>query len=377
MKKKWIYIGAAAAIVILAVSAVWITFHQLSKPENTLDKLDEAVQEEDPELLSEIIVPDDQDAEVSTVTIQALINYLKKNNNSFQVIKDAMYDQIEKDDYSVTSQQVSLIQEGKKWGLFPDYKLYVRTSTLKVSGQNDGDDVELSIKGLDQPLQKDEDGVYGPLLPGNYELLVSVKNDLTTITEEKQVDAWRNNQVSVIVDTNKLMEQDENIQKEIMQALDIFNNDLSKFTTSEFDLAAFSNVSGTYDEDQVLFTSEFEVMREFIDEIQSQYKGAIVNLDTLDIGYFNGEWTAEITAFVSYDEKVKVSGIDEFEDFSFDAIRDYSLVYDSEEATWLIYDVMDSEADGSEPDEWENTEDMMLDDPPVLKWNKEGSGTSI
>lgn len=335
------------------------------------------MQEEDPELLSEIIVPDDQDAEVSTVTIQALINYLKKNNNSFQVIKDAMYDQIEKDDYSVTSQQVSLIQEGKKWGLFPDYKLYVRTSTLKVSGQNDGDDVELSIKGLDQPLQKDEDGVYGPLLPGIYELLVSVKNDLTTITEEKQVDAWRNNQVSVIVDTNKLMEQDENIQKEIMQALDIFNNDLSKFTTSEFDLAAFSNVSGTYDEDQVLFTSEFEVMREFIDEIQSQYKGAIVNLDTLDIGYFNGEWTAEITAFVSYDEKVKVSGIDEFEDFSFDAIRDYSLVYDSEEATWLIYDVMDSEADGSEPDEWENTEDMMLDDPPVLKWNKEGSGTSI
>lgn len=72
----------------------------------------------------------------------------------------------------------------------------------------------------------------------------------------------------------------------------------------------------------------------------------------MDIHYFNGEWTADITAYISYDIKVKLTDIDQFEDASFDAIRNYTLYYDNEQSAWLIYDVVDREAIGSEADEW-------------------------
>lgn len=206
---------------------------------------------------------------------------------------------------------------------------------------------------------------------------ITIQNDLGILTDEHETDVWGSDQVSVILDTNKLVEEDEEIQKEIMQAVDIFNNDMSAFSTSEFDLEAFTNLSGTLDDDQLMLTSEFELVREYIDEIHSQYEGAIVNLDALAINYFDKDWTAEVDAYVSYDEKIKFSDIDEFEDVSFEAIRSYYLYYDPEDAAWLIQDFLDREAERSEADEWEHSQEMLLDDPPVLKWDKDGSGTSI
>lgn len=375
VKKKWIYILAASVAVVIV--AVLITLQQLNKPDKIIEALDEAVEKENPELLSELLVPDDKDVEVSSASVKSLIDYLKKNNNSYQVIKDGLYDQIEKDDFSATSQQISLIQDGKKWGFYPDYKLYVNSGFIKVSGQNDGDEVELKIEGLKDPIKKDDDGVYGPILPGNHNILLTINNELGTITDERQTDVWGSDQVSLIVDTNKMVKEDENIQRDIMEALDTFNNDMSKFTTSEFDLSTFTNVSGTLDSDQILLTNEFDLVKDYIDEIHSQYEGAIVNLDEFDISYFNGEWSAEISALVSYNEKIKFTDTDKFEDVSFESVRNYALYYDEDENKWLIYDFVDMQATGSEDKDWDNTQDMMIDDPPVLKWDRDGKGTSI
>lgn len=375
MKSKWLYIGAAAAIGIILI--VVITMQQMNKPEKVLETLEEAVQEDNPELLVDLIVPDEQSAEVSAASVQPLITYLGENNNSLQVIKDSLYDQIDKSDYSTTSQQISLIQDESQWGIFPNYKLYVKTGAIKLSGINEGDQVELTIEALKNPIEQDEEAVYGPILPGEYEVLVTIQNELGILTDELPTDVWGNDQISIILDTNKLVEEDEGVQKEIMQALDIFNHDVSAFSTSEFDLTAFTNVSGYLDEEQLFLTNEFELVKDYLDEIHSQYEGAIVNLDTLAISYFDNDWTAEIDAYVSYNEQIKFSDMDEFEDVSFEAVRSYALSYDEESAAWLIQDFFDREAERSEVDQWEHTQEMMMEDPPVLKWNKEGSGTSI
>jgi hypothetical protein len=375
VKSKWLYIGAAAAIGIILI--VVITMQQMNKPEKVLETLEEAVQEDNPELLVDLIVPDEQSAEVSAASVQPLITYLGENNNSLQVIKDSLYDQIDKSDYSTTSQQISLIQDESQWGIFPNYKLYVKTGAIKLSGINEGDQVELTIEALKNPIEQDEEAVYGPILPGEYEVLVTIQNELGILTDELPTDVWGNDQISIILDTNKLVEEDEGVQKEIMQALDIFNHDVSAFSTSEFDLTAFTNVSGYLDEEQLFLTNEFELVKDYLDEIHSQYEGAIVNLDTLAISYFDNDWTAEIDAYVSYNEQIKFSDMDEFEDVSFEAVRSYALSYDEESAAWLIQDFFDREAERSEVDQWEHTQEMMMEDPPVLKWNKEGSGTSI
>src|SRR5699024_4915727 len=324
---------------------------QMNKPEKVIDALDEAIQDDDPEALTDLIVPDESGAEVSVASVQSLIDYLGKNNNSLQVIKDSLYDQVDKSDFSKTNQQMSLIQGDKKWGIFPSYQLHVETGAITLGGVNDGDEVELAVEGLEDPIEQDEDGVYGPILPGEHELNITIQNDLGILTDERETDVWGSDQVSVILDTNKLVEEDEEIQKEIMQAVDIFNNDMSAFSTSEFDLEAFTNLSGTLDDDQLMLTCEFELVREYIDEFHSQYEGAIVNLDALAINYFDKDWTAEVDAYVSYDEKIKFSDIDEFEDVSFEAIRSYYLYYDPEDAAWLIQDFLDREAERSEADE--------------------------
>jgi len=375
VKSKWLYIGAAAAIGIILI--VVITIQQMNKPEKVLETLEEAVQEDNPELLVDLIVPSEASAEVSAASVQPLITYLGENNNSLQVIKDSLYDQIDKSDYSTTNQQISLIQDESQWGIFPNYKLYVKTGAIKLSGINEGDQVELTIEALENPIEQHEEAVYGPILPGEHEVLVTIQNELGILTDELPTDVWGNDQISIILDTNKLVEEDEGVQKEIMQALDIFNHDMSAFSTSEFDLTAFTNVSGYLDEEQLFLTSEFELVKDYLDEIHSQYKGAIVNLDTLAISYFDNDWTAEIDAYVSYNEQIKFSDMDEFEDVSFEAVRSYALSYDEESAAWLIQDFFDREAERSEVDQWEHTQEMMMEDPPVLKWNKEGSGTSI
>ncbi|GIO22179.1 hypothetical protein [Oceanobacillus sp. J11TS1] len=375
MKRKWLYILIASLACV--VIAILITLQQLSKPGKVVQALDEAITEESSESLDGLLVVDDNNAEVSNGSIQPLLRYLKKNNNSYQVIKDGLNEQIEKDNFSATSQQISLVEDGKKWGIFPDYKLHVNTAFIKVSGQNDNDEVNLQIEGLENAIEENDDGVYGPVLPGDYQVVLAIRNNLGTVTDEREMEIWGNNQVSLITDTDKLVKEDETIQRDVMKALDTFNSDMSKWTTSEFDLSTFTNVAGMMDSDQTMVNNEFDMIKEHIGEIQSQYKGAIVNLGDFDISYFDGDWTAEVSAFVSYDEKIKLKEEDTFEDASYHSVRFYELTYDEDANEWLIADFVDTLAADNEYQDWENTQDMMIKDPPVLKWNRTDEGTTI
>ncbi|MFD1066965.1 TcaA second domain-containing protein [Oceanobacillus locisalsi] len=374
MKRKWLYILIASLACVII--AILVTLQQLSKPDKVVQTFDEAIAEESSEPLNDMLVVDD-DAEINNDSIQPMLEYLKKNNSSHQVIKDGLNEQIEKDNFSATSQQISLVEDGKKWGIYPDYKLHVNTAFIKVSGQNENDEVNLQMEGLENTIEENDDGVYGPILPGDHQVALTIQNNLGSLTDERQIDIWGNDQVSLIIDTDKLVKEDETIQRDIMAALDTFNSDMSKWTTSEFDLSTFTNVAGVMESDQMMVDSEFEMLREHIDEIQSQYEGAIVNLEDFDISYFNGNWTAEVPAFVSYDEKIKLKEEDTFDDASYQSVRLYELTYDEDANEWLIADFVDTPAIDNEYQDWENTQDMMIEDPPVLKWNRTDEGTTI
>ena len=71
-----------------------------------------------------------------------------------------------------------------------------------------------------------------------------------------------------------------------------------------------------------------------------------MNLDELDINYFNNQWTAEISALVSYNEKVKFEEEDKFGDTSFEAVRTYSLFYDADKEQSLTTDFKDTIVNG-------------------------------
>ena len=120
----------------------------------------------EPDGLKNVILTDDEKALVDKTTLQALVTYLKANNSSYQAIKDHLNEQVKNKDYTTSNQQISLVENGKQWGMFPNYKLKVKTLSIKVTGQNEDDKVKVSIKNLKKSLNKKEEATFGPVLPG-------------------------------------------------------------------------------------------------------------------------------------------------------------------------------------------------------------------
>ncbi|AEP01475.1 TcaA second domain-containing protein [Heyndrickxia coagulans] len=145
-KHKWLIAIAAAVILVLAV--IRIALSQASKPDRVLEKFENAVKTKDTKQLEGLIVADNPNALVNNTSLQAMIRYLKTNANSYQVIRDGIHNQIKDENYAETNQQISLVQDGKKWGFFPDYKLKVKTVHLKVTGQSDNDQLNVSIGNM-------------------------------------------------------------------------------------------------------------------------------------------------------------------------------------------------------------------------------------
>lgn len=112
---------------------------------------------------------------------------MKANNESYQVIKDGFKKQIKDDDFTSSYELVSLVEDGKTMGIFPNYKLKVTTVNLKLKGTEDDDEVELVVEGFKKPLETvdDEDNVYGPIFPGEYEIEASIQNNLGEFVDEK------------------------------------------------------------------------------------------------------------------------------------------------------------------------------------------------
>lgn len=125
LSKKWMIAIISAAFVIFAI--VFISVQQATTPEKTAEKFEAAVEKKQPKELKNLIVTDNKKAAVNDASINAMIDYLKRNNNSFQVIKDSLNKQIQDKDFTTTNQQISLVRHGKKWGLF---------SELQVKGED-------------------------------------------------------------------------------------------------------------------------------------------------------------------------------------------------------------------------------------------------
>ncbi|OIK13475.1 hypothetical protein BIV59_05700 [Bacillus sp. MUM 13] len=194
--------------------------------------------------------------------------------------------------------------------------------------------------------------------------------------EKKKTDAWGNSEVSVIIDEDKLVQNDKGVQKDILEALDQFNRDLTIYETSNFDTSKLTNVTNTIKEGSAYLKNNFELVKNYVDEIHSQYLGAVVNLDDLDISYFDNKWSASAKALVSYNSGMKYKNA-RVQDLSYKSIRSYSLQYDPENKKWLIDDLEDKEPFGPEETDWEHKQEMKIDDPPVMKWSRKSKGSKL
>lgn len=368
MKKIWLF--AIPAVVVLTIITV-VLIQQNNRPKQVVEAFEQAVDQKKPEQLKDILLVDNKKAEIDESSLKAFVTYLNANYNSYQVIQDSLEEQLEKQEYKMTNQQISLVEDGKRFGIFTDYKLKVKTGYIKVTGLSEEDQVNLSVDKTKDFLMKSEEELYGPLLPGTYDVRLTVKNTLGTFLEKRKVEVWGGSkQVSLLVDDSDLAKKDKGVQQNVLAALDVFNKDLIVFQTNNYETKHFTNVTDEVRKVTAFAKYDFEFYKEYVDEIQMQYLGAVVNLDDLDINHFNDEWVAEATALVSYKNKMKVRDMKGFEDISYKNVRTYKMKYDEKSKKWLIADLEEVKADGSESDDWENKTELKNEDPPVMKWTR-------
>ncbi len=370
MSKRALLIIALSVVSVIVIGAGAVFFvSQLNKPDKIIAQFETAIEEEKPDMLKELIVPDQSEAVVDAQSTAALVDYLKANSHSYQAIKDSLHKQLEKKDYAKTNQPISLILDGKK-GLTKNYKLLVKTASVKVSGHNEDDTVNFNIDKSKLNFKENEDGLYGPFLPGTYSIALTVKNDLGDFTETKKVDVWGNDIITYIVDTKSLVKQNEKTKNDIVAAVDTFNYDMSVFETTEFNLESFTNLDATAEEmaySQDLVSSAYMEAADYIDEFHSKYAGAVLNLEDFTVNYFDGKWSAEVTTYVTYTRKIKLVDYPDFEDISYELIRDLYLVYDKDEKKWLINDFIETDRNTDEHKDWKETLKLEGRDDG-LKW---------
>ncbi|KMY55995.1 hypothetical protein AC623_00980 [Bacillus sp. FJAT-27231] len=163
-----------------------------------------------------------------------------------------------------------------------------------------------------------------------------------------------------------------------MKAMDVFNNDIAVYQTSGFNKTKLTNVTDEILEGSFMLQESFKAVQGYIDEIHAQYAGAVVNMDDFSVHYFDGRWSADVTALIAYNNKVKYRNIQEFEDTSFKAVNTYSLSYDKTKKQWLIDNVKNREPVGKEEEYWKNKQEVKVNNPPILKWKREGgTGTGV
>ena len=374
-KRTLIIGGSLVAILIVLFFTVFTIIANQYKPIKTVEAFNEAVENNDIETLKQLMKPNEKDAEMNKEALSAFSKYLQANNESYQVIKNGFEKQIEDDDFKSSNLQVSLMKDGKKMGIFPNYKMKINTVHLKVKGNEDRDKVSLAIVDSDDSINQadEEEAIYGPIIPGEYNIEATITNDLGKFTNEEKIDAWGDADVSFVVDSEKMARQDKAIQKSLIDAGNQFNEDMSVYVTSNFEADKFTNISDELKDNLFFYDAGLEIPEDYVEKIESQFLKAIVNMDEIDLTYFDGEWNAEVTMFVFYDEKITFTEDKEVEDLSYVELRDFSFIFDQDKKQWIIEDVMGENMDESEVDDWENKEEIKIKDPPLRKWTKDDS----
>lgn len=374
MNRRWIIFGGSSALIIVAVLIVFTVISKQHKPEKTVDTFNEAIENNDIDSLKELIEPDEKDVEINKESLSALINYLKANNESYQVIKENFKKQINDEDFTSSKEQLNLFEDEKTMGIFQNYKFKVRTVNLQLKGEDDGDKVNLAVEGSNEALNKvdKEKDIYGPVLPGEYNIEATIMNKLGKFNKDEKVDVWGNADVSFLIDSEKLASENDNIQEDIINAANKFNGDMSAYVTSGFKMDEFKNVTKDFKDSIIPIDNEFDAIKEYVEKIESQFLEAVINMDELDLTQFDGDWQAEVTVLVAYNESVKLKG-EKKEDLSYKELRNISLIYDQENEKWMVDDFTAELFDESKVDNWENKVEIEMDGSQNYEWSKEES----
>ncbi|KGA96967.1 hypothetical protein AJ85_17545 [Alkalihalobacillus alcalophilus ATCC 27647 = CGMCC 1.3604] len=200
---KVITIVAILGLLLATTITFYILGSQSIDPEQTVADFQNAILNEDDELVAQLLDPTISDWNYSRADAEALIKYLNKNENDREYLFEALEAQAKAfaNGDRNTALSASLLnngqgslgmtQEGKKWFIFDDYR--IKISPLYLTIYVNEDEATLTINGREQVASTtaDEEIQFGPVSPGTYEMEAIIEGRYVDATVTETLDLFQ------------------------------------------------------------------------------------------------------------------------------------------------------------------------------------------
>ena len=189
--------------LVLLLGIFYAVGKSLTKPSKVVLKFEQAVAAKDKEDLSSLLYCEDDKLEINEKNTSYILTYFNENPSFFNsVIKDLNNDAIKLEKIkNISGVQdikslniLKLIPVGKRWGIFPNYKISIKPIFIEV--KTSIKDVAFSLNNKELGKSDSDNFIkeYGPFMPGKYKLLANYKGKYVTLSEPYDIDTINNNE---------------------------------------------------------------------------------------------------------------------------------------------------------------------------------------
>lgn len=170
---------AGLLLLVLFVGGFLFGRYYYSYPQQ-LDRFEQVFETQDPSKIAEIVTSEDPNYKVSAGNLKKFISYYQADSHKkdfSEFLADLKNDPSQLADFSVQ-------EKGRFWGLFPRYQLVIQPVYLMIATDQADMELLLDNKKLATSKGHDYQTTWGPLTPGNYQVIGKLDNEKAVATQQ-------------------------------------------------------------------------------------------------------------------------------------------------------------------------------------------------
>lgn len=207
-KKMFLFIGAIIGVFLIVAISLYVVGNKSFGTEQSISAFEEAVANEDTAKLKSLLVPAVESFEITEENTSAFINYLHSNPDSLDELTSRFHSQAEfinqtdgnngtayMDDVYAT---LNLIQDGKAWLLFDEYKFEVIPAMITLGAENENITLSINEEEVATTTEETFEESFGPFMPGIYAVHALFDNTYVTAEQSGELELFNNRQQAAL-----------------------------------------------------------------------------------------------------------------------------------------------------------------------------------
>lgn len=166
-KRNKIY-GSLIAIVAIIGIGLYMVGNSLTSPDKIIDHFQQAIEDDDIEELKKMVESDDSQMEITDEGLEGFISMYQSDPRELRGVIRSLRDEARGNHSGHLFHPVSIIQDGKKWLVFDDYKLVILPVYFNVHTNYEGTKIYVGDEEVATATSDYFDVEVGPYMPGEY-----------------------------------------------------------------------------------------------------------------------------------------------------------------------------------------------------------------